>query len=364
MNILQITTESRVAGAERVVASLSRGLRERGHRVTVVSLMPLPQDEAETIIPALRAAGVDIVSLGITKFTPWKVWGLKKIVADFKPDVIHSHLIHANIAARLFTGRPSAPLINTVHIAESRPTAWWRFWLDKVTLKRCAVQTAVSKSVADFHARKLGVDPETMPVITNGISQPAKCSPTRIAELHREWEVADCAKVIGSVGRLHAQKGYDRLLKALPDVGKIIPDGDTWGIVILGEGPQRAALESLAERAPGNVRVRLPGFRDDAADCAGAFDLFVMPSRYEGFGLTLAEAMAHGVPILASDLDVLREVADGYPSIVFTDFTFPTGLVEEIIDGPGLNQRSPFAPFSTDQMTESYETLYQKHLSF
>jgi glycosyltransferase involved in cell wall biosynthesis len=360
LKILQVTTELRIAGAERVVAGLSCELRSRGHDVAVVSLAPSPADSSQSVGPELLAAGVQVVSLGVTKLTPWRALRLRRITGDFAPDIIHAHLIHANLATRLFGRIPGRPLINTVHIAERRASARWHFWLDRLTLSRCTVQTAVSQAVRDYHAPRIGVEPAAMPVVYDGIRMPRACTEARISELRAAWGVADAARVIGSVGRLNQQKGYDILLRALSALGPKVPCGETWAVVILGDGPERPRLEKLAGTAPGNIRVVLPGFRPDAADCIGAFDLFVMPSRYEGFGLTLAEAMAHGVPVMVADVDSLPELVAGYPQGQTWGFSHaePDATAEALLQYSAQPKVRPHQLYQTTEMADRYLDIY------
>jgi len=393
MRIVQIITGLFAGGAERVVADLSAGLRARGHDVTLISLQPLPV--ASPALETLRRAQVPVQSLRLTRTTPWRVFGLGRMLREMQPALVHAHLIHANLASRLASPRSSGTrtahpdrlkpgpqplgvqalacsdsalvvqprewrLVNTVHIAERRRGKGWHFLLDRWTLSRCDLQTAVSGAVRDFHAGRLEVPPATLPVVYNGIRAPRQPTPAEIAALRQSWGVADCTRVIGAVGRLDWQKGFDRLLGRLPALATAMPPGERWGVVILGEGPERRRLERLALRSPQNTPVRLPGFRADAADCLGAFDLFVMPSRYEGFGLTLAEAMAHGVPVLASRVDSLPELLDGYANGATWDFTQPAGapLADEIRRLAARTERTPSLRFTLDAMVDGYLRLY------
>lgn len=362
MKILQITTELRIAGAEKVVAALSRGLRRRGHEVRVVSLAPIPNIEHTTVVPLLKEAEIGIETLEASPLKTWRLARLRQVVAEFRPALVHAHLFHANLAARIFGRAPHVPLINTVHIAERRVFARWQLWLDRLTLSRCTRQTAVSKAVRDFHAQHLGVHPETMPVVYNGIDVPPKLDAARIAALREEWGVAGARKVIGGVGRLDPQKGFDRLLRMLPELARQIPGEAPLAVVLLGEGPQRPALEQLAAKCADDIITVMPGFRADAAACIGAFDLFSMPSRYEGFGLTLAEAMAHGVPIAAADVDSLPELLAGYPSGIcmpFADLSVERAA-RELAGALRLAPCSPEFRFSVDAMVDGYESLYRE----
>lgn len=360
MRIVQVITGLFAGGAERVVADLSAGLRARGHEVTVVSLQPLPA--ASPALETLRSAQVPVRSLNLTKAAPWRWFGLGRVLREQQPELVHAHLIHANLASRL-TGQRQARawrVVNTVHIAERRPGKGWHFLLDRRTLARCDLQTAVSRAVRDFHAARLGVPPVSMPVVYNGIRAPRRLTAAEIATLRQTWGVADCARVIGAVGRLDWQKGFDRFLKRLPELGAALPSGERWGVVILGEGRERPRLEKLALRSPQNMRVRLPGFRADAADGIAAFDLFVMPSRYEGFGLTLAEAMAHGVPVLASDIDSLPELLEGYANGATLDFEAVANdrLVGELRRLAARTEHTPSLRFTLDGMVDEYLGVY------
>jgi hypothetical protein len=125
MRILQVITELRPAGAERIVQTLSSGLTTAGHEVKVVSLRPQPKESF--IVDRLKAAKIPVESLNVTKATPWRLARIRRTVSDFRPDIVHAHLIHANLATRLF--RPSSvPLVNTLHIAERRPGKTWHFF--------------------------------------------------------------------------------------------------------------------------------------------------------------------------------------------------------------------------------------------
>jgi len=364
MKIVQVITELRPGGAERVLAELCAGLRRRGHEVTVVSLSPLPGESV--IIHDLLEHNVGIESLELTKSAPWRIFRLKSLLRRLQPDVVHSHLIHANLVTRLNALGARYKLINTVHTMESRKDKSWYFFLDHLTLMLCDVQTAVSEAARDFHAAKMHVKSKSMPVIYNGIVAPKRLRADEIAELRNAWGFAGCSAVFGSVGRLGHEKGYDILLKALPELSGHVPPGEKWGLVIIGEGAERHNLELLAKGAPDNILVALPGFRKDASNCIGAFNLFVMPSRYEGFGLVLIEAMAHGVPVIVSEIGPLKELLRNYPNGTFFDFkNQPPAMLAELIAGKIVNGAvsSPDLSFTSEKMVDDYVALYQQQIA-
>jgi len=361
MKILQFITELTPAGAERVVCELAKNLKVKGHDVFVLSLMALPENES--ILDELRSSQVDVQSLNVTKTTPWRIFGIRKVIRNYKPDIVHAHLIHPNIISRVakIANPLKFRLINTVHIAERRPGKWWHFFLDRITFGLCDVETCVSKAVRDFHSTKIAKSPDFLPVIYNGLPIILPINDRRILKLRKEWDLHHCSKVIGSVGRLDWQKGYDIFLEHLPKISEIIPEGEKWGIVILGEGKYRNELEKIInDRKFENITVKLPGFRKDAAQCIGAFDLFVMPSRYEGFGLTLIEAMMQGVPILASDADSLPELMDFYGNGKCLKFDFSEMFFENFKKYLMKEKKIKKVPFTSSHMTEEYLNVYLK----
>ena len=393
MKIIQLITELHPAGAEKVLLNLSRELKKGGHDVSVISLQPLPKKNTD-IVDDLLEANIPVKSLNVTKFIPWNIFRLVKVLkreivenSDHQPTtnnqqnpyvlqstsniqnpkaVLHSHLIHANLASRLaslFLNKNTFDyrIINTIHIAEKRKSKWWHFFLDKLTFRLCDVQTAVSEAAQQHHAEKIKVPPEKIPVIYNGIVPPKHLSEEEIKHLRQEWGFKKCSKVVGSVGRLNWQKGYDIFLKVLPKLSKKIPKGETWGIVILGEGSQRPYLKSIIDEINcNNIKIILPGYRKDAADCISAFDLFIMPSRYEGHPLTLLEAMSLGVPIIANDIPTITKVFAPYANGANIKFESakPAHIVKRINDFIQREKIAPYLPSSIYEMTDEYLKLY------
>ncbi|HBM15450.1 MAG TPA: hypothetical protein DD381_03770 [Lentisphaeria bacterium] len=368
-HIVQVITELEPAGAERVLADLSLELKKRNYAVSVVSLQSEP--EVKTILNILRAENIPVYCLNVTKLTPWRIFRLRKIIKDIKrnnvssPLIVHSHLMHANLACRIVKISDfKFPLINTVHIAEKRGSHFLFFLMDKLSYRFCDICTAVSKSAAKWHALKLGISPDSIKITYNGINFPKKISIENRKTLLKSWGLEKCKKLIGSVGRLDYQKGYDLFFKILPDLSKKIPENEIWGVVILGEGKQRSTLEAIEKTVPPNIKVIMPGYREDAAECIGAFDLFVMPSRYEGFSLTLIEAASSGIPLLISDeADAMEEIVKYAKNWQKTNFTNITKTTEKLIE---LLRKAPedndICNLSVAKMTDAYLNIYNSLL--
>ncbi len=140
-------------------------------------------------------------------------------------------------------------------------------------------------------------------------------------------------------------------------------------VVILGEGDERLKLESdirtMMPAIRNRIRIVLPGYRQDAAECIGAFDLFVMPSVHEGFGLTLVEAMAHGIPVLANRVDSLPELIEEYENGECIDFTYENQdeVIQKILTYARKEKASPVTKFDINTMVGSYVELFNTLLS-
>jgi glycosyltransferase involved in cell wall biosynthesis len=168
--------------------------------------------------------------------------------------------------------------------------------------------------------------------------------------------------VIGGIGRLQAEKRFDLLIRAgaqLPGVA----------LVLVGDGPERPALEALVGELGVRDRVHFVGWRPGARDYLTSFDVFALPSRLESFGLVLLEAGLAGLPVVACRVGGVPEVvADGESGILVEPDDLP-GLataLRALIDAPGLREsfgargRLRALAFSPDEMARRYEALYRE----
>lgn len=365
MKLLMILTELAHGGAEKVVLELVRRLRLHGHDVTVVSLTPEPPPEQRAIPDALLACGAKLVFLRLTKGTPWRILSLYRVIRMENPDVIHTHLMHPNLLGRMVNVLTRKPLVNTVHIAERRPGKGLFFFLDRLTFPLCDVCTAVSNAAARFHERKCGLKENSIRVIYNGSDPVPQTSPETIASLKREWEVESCSKIIGLLGRLDPQKGFDRFLTLLPYLSRRLPKERTLGVVLIGDGPERERLRQQAaevEAKCSNLRIRMPGYRKDGASLMTMFDLFAMPSRYEGYGLTLAEAFSAGIPVFCSTADSLPELCARIGDHFFLadfDGEAPDSIAERLQSALSASRYEGRVIMTNEEMCRAYLALYE-----
>lgn len=300
--LLLVATSMARGGAEQQVVDLATTLRARGWMVAVLS-MTTPSDHVDELV----AAGIDVASLDLRRGRPTPAGLLRygAFVRRWRPDVIHSHMVHANLLARI--GRvfaPTVPVVCTVHtVMEGRR---WRAIAYRLTDRLASATTAVSQAAADRSVRIGSVPRSRMTVIPNGFD----FSRAQIAEGASEAIRRELGAVDGflwvSVGRLVPEKGHDLLLEAFETVRQARPDVR---VAIAGDGPQRRALDQLvADRGLAGSAMLL-GERRDVPALLAAANAFVLSSRWEGLPIVLLEAAAQMLPIVCTDVGGCREVA-------------------------------------------------------
>lgn len=296
MNVTLVISQLGCGGAERVCTLLAQDLHARGFTCSVITLSTRHSD-FYSLPPA-----VDRLKLDFFNKTPHAAAAfaafvkgntkLRRALADTAADCVISFMDKVNIHCAVAARRLNVPLIATVHIHPQYACLDWRWrCLRRFTYPLCDRIVCVSRGIRSA----LPWLPEhKCPVIYNPIpSGPRPERPFRPPpglDTNRRWVL--------SVGRLTPQKGYDVLLKAFHRVHKRCAD---WNLVILGEGDCRDSLEALAARLGIADRIMLPGQTKDVLPYYSACDLFVLPSRFEGFGNVLVEAMSAGMPVISTD---------------------------------------------------------------
>ena len=366
LKILFVITSLGPGGAEAVVAELARELVKSGHTPFVVSLSRPPANDM--IGRRLAECGVDVRYLNGSKTDLFLLFKLRRVIKSVSPDVVHSHLIHPNLLCRLAISGTGIPLVNTIHIAERRRGKWWYFLLDRLTYFLADAVTAVSCAAAAYHAERCGMDVKDIRVIYNAVEAVPEAEKTLLDDLRTQWRLEGADKVIGSIGRLDRQKGYDLLLSRLGVLSRLIPPGRKWVFLIIGDG---AEMENLRAQAASlrfeNISFRFPGFRTDAKVVMALFDVFVMPSRYEGYGLALAEAMTLGLPVVCSSADSLPELCRLYSGDSFiVDMDSDTegdDLAMKLLAASECSHSAPCVVCTNSEMTLEYLKLYEELLS-
>lgn len=296
MRIVYVLTSLGMGGAERLVLDLASRMERRGHTVQILVLRPQIVEQWPTAL--------SVVYLGMHR-APMSVFaGLvraTRFLAEFHPDLIHSHSFHANIFARLLKlVTPSIVVLCTVHnVYEGR---WQRMLAYRLTDPLCCRTTAVSQAAADRFVRLKAIPKRKCVVLTNGIDSTefAPTSDRRALVRAAMDECRDENFIWLTAGRIVPAKDIPNLLRAFAIVRASFPETQLW---IAGESVSGLVVESGPLDG-----VRILGLRRDLPALLDATDGFALASAWEGMPLALGEAMAMEKPVVATDVGGVREL--------------------------------------------------------
>ena len=229
---------------------------------------------------------------------------LKRHLQNSPPDILHTWLFAANAYGRLAC--QVVPETRVV-VSERCVDSWkrpWQLWLDRRLVGRTDRLLANSHSVAQFY-RDQGVPTELIEVIPNGIAVEPAVSENIRREIRSELELPEEALLVTSIGRLAPQKRVLDLVWAIELLHQI--DSRAW-FVCVGDGPQRDHLERFATDTGCSDRVRFTGHRHDPGRLWAASDVAWLASDFEGQSNSVMEAMAAGLPVVASDIPANAEL--------------------------------------------------------
>jgi glycosyltransferase involved in cell wall biosynthesis len=278
-------------GAEQSLGNLLAELPD-DYEISILGVDPVVLDKI-----AVRRADARVVELPYVA-SKWHVGAIRKHVAavrGLRPDVLHANLWtpwsgQYGIFAGLVTPGVGTVAVEQLPLASNSPS---QRWIKRTASRRLDAHVAVGERAARSIEEMVGLRPGAVRAIYNGVPE----VPVERARPSSEQPV------IGSLGRLDSQKGYDVLLRALVEVPRA-------RVVIVGDGPERGRLERLASELGVADRFEILGWRDDARRFLGGFDIFTLPSRYEGFPLSIVEAMLARTPVVASNVASIPEAVE------------------------------------------------------
>jgi glycosyltransferase involved in cell wall biosynthesis len=305
--IVHLIKATRIAGAERHLTILLPGLRAAGIDARLLLLHP-PANPVTDFVEALTVADVPVERVPIAHHADGRaIAALRDRLRAAAPHIVHTHLIHADVfgmAAARWAGvkRVVSTRHNDDPFRRRAPIAG----LHRALWGMASAGIAISEAIRQFCIRVEGARPEAIHTIHYGLPPaPAPDVAAARAEVRRLIAAPAAAPVIGFVGRLIEQKGVRYAVRAFARLAEAHPAAR---LLIIGDGDQRQALEAEAGALGVRARTHFIGWRPDAARLMAGFDVFVMPSLWEGFGIVLLEAMAAGVPIVGSAVSAIPEV--------------------------------------------------------
>ena len=323
MHLAQIIQLWGIGGAENLAANIASqraAAGDRSHLIILCGAKP-PAGSLDDRV-AVHVLGSDIAtdrSLG-----PNALWSLGRlavrlvrIVREHEIEVVQTHLPLANYLGLALVATRSCRVFPTIHNnrefeygeRDALLRGRLRRWSYRLLLRYCDRMIAVSEAARRNMIRELDADQrwaeERIAVVPNGVPIPREHETGEICEFRRRFGVPDSARLIVGAGRLAEQKNFAALISA---VARLMMRSEDVFCLIAGSGPLAGTLQDQTSRLGVESRIRFCGHIDSMSLLLAAADIFCLPSLWEGLPLVLLEAMAAGLPVVATEIDGVTEV--------------------------------------------------------
>jgi glycosyltransferase involved in cell wall biosynthesis len=364
VKVLHLQRIGGIGGSERHVLELLPALRARGLDATFLGLDDT-RAAPDSFYEALAERAVPFERVPSPRdVDPSLARSLIRAVRRLRPDLVHTHLVHADVYGALAVARRPAVLVSTKHNDDPFRSGRARY-LEKLITHRTALVLCITHALADFNRAVVGLPAEKLRVVHYGLDAPPEpWGPSDGPELPPD------TPVLLAVCRLVEQKGLDVAVDALARIRVNHPDTQ---LIVLGEGPLRGELLARASRHGLEDAVHLPGRVGDVAWWLRRAAVVVHPARWEGFGLALLEAMLCARPVVASRVSSIPEiVADGTTGVLVPPDNAATlaSAVASLLDDPAraaamgeAGRARALAEFSVGRMAELTAAAYEEAFS-
>lgn len=325
-------------GPEKTILNSPRFLERHGYQSRCVFLHPPGDVGIQDIAERGRRAGTEIIPIPDQGPFDWRVlWALRRLCGEHQVAIWHGHDYKSNVFGLLLRRFHRMRLVTTAHgwgAIIGRVPLYNR--IDRAVLPYYEKVICVSNDLAEI-CQSARVPEERLCVIENAIDleqyQPCllKTSPRSQLELPTD------RILVGAVGRLSPEKGFDLLIRA---VGELLQEGMNLGLLIAGEGPERSHLEAQIRQQSDPSRFRLLGHQSDLSDFYGAIDVYALSSLSEGLPNVLLEAMAMALPVVASRVGGVPQLIEDGITGQLVDAGDQRALTEHLRDlANNANQR-------------------------
>ena len=348
MRVIHVHRIRGIGGSERHLLTLLPALAERGIEPIFVGLDD-PAWNATDFYGALEVPAVRIASP--RDFDPML---LVRLARTLRADVVHTHLVHADVYGGLAARLRGTHLVSTKHNDDPFRVGPFRFVERGLSHLADRVIT-ITDALHRFTVERVGVAPDKVETIHYGLDGTPEAWGVNSPD-----DVPSAARVLLAIARLTDQKGIDVAIQALAGLPQ-----DTV-LVVLGDGPERTALLGLARELGLEHRVFLLGRVPDVGEWLGRATLLVHPARWEGFGLAVLEAMLAGLPVVATNVSALPElVVDGETGVLVPpdDADALARGIAHALDTPQLGVgglERAHREFSVGRMADRTAALYLK----
>jgi glycosyltransferase involved in cell wall biosynthesis len=367
IELLLLITELNVGGAERIVEQLATHLPGDRYEVKVACLY-----DPHAVGANIEAAGIPLIDFNMRgKGDVWAAHRLLRFLQENDIQILHAHLFHANLLAATVGRMAGTPVvIATRHSVEIG--GGHRERLNRLLRPLCDAVVTVSRQVYEVEIKRSGANPAKIVEIPSGVAVDTyvQVDRARVEQLSQTWHLLPRANLVGTVGRFEQPKGHIHLLEAMMRVHRQHPGTRA---LLVGDGPLRPPMEAKARELSLSETVTFTGIRRDVAEILALLDIFVLPSLWEGLPVAVLEAMAAGLPVVATRVGGVPEVViDGVTGLLVPPRN-PDALSEAILrllQDPDLRHRMGQAGrervrerFSLEQMIRKTEALYERLLA-
>jgi glycosyltransferase involved in cell wall biosynthesis len=371
IRILEVINDASIGGGQRHVLSLVEGLDKNIFEVSVACA------ENGPLVDDLRSRGIQVYAVHMKNGVIHPpIFRLSRLLSRNQIDIMHAHGGVAGFWGRLSAALAGTPVrfytLHGIHYLHySNPLKRGLF----IALERFLARTTdriicVAESDRQTGLRRRLFSQDQCTVIRNGIDTAVAETPGKGKQLRKALGIAVDAPVIGTVGRLHRQKGQWILIEATREILRAFPNAK---VLLVGDGSLRKRLEKQSRSLGLDGSVHFLGARRDAIDIISIFDIFVLPSLWEGLPYSLLEALALGKPVVASAVDGVPEVVTNGKSGVLVSSGDSRELAEAVIrvltdkayaDTLGQNGRDAvLRAYCLDRMVRETSELYLSSLS-
>jgi glycosyltransferase involved in cell wall biosynthesis len=370
IRVLEMIDQPFLGGGQINLLSLARNLDREKFEVFACSR------EGGPLVEEIKKNDLQHVPVPFSKRIGRKiVREIKTILADNKIDVLHTHGGIAGFYGRWAAWKCRTPVIvhtlHGIHYLHYRNFLLKHFFifLERYFSRFTSAVIFVSEADKEKGIKFKLAPEEKMFIIKNGIDLSAFKEEDRLnskSEMRKEVMLESFQPLVGTVARLHRQKGIPYLLKAAKIISQVFP---RIKILIIGGGPLSQKLERMARRLDVKEYVWFMGERKDAQDLTSLFEVFVLPSLWEGLPYALMEASVLGKPIVATDVDGNREIIEDGKTGILVPARNPEKMAEAVIRllrdkslASKLGERAKAIPqrFSLSRMVEETQGLYLK----
>jgi glycosyltransferase involved in cell wall biosynthesis len=305
-SVLHFTNSILWGGVEEHICGLLRNISQNLFRAELVC-DPLLYGRFRSALPG------DIKIKALRLSSPSDLFGairLARLLKRSQVQIVHSHMFWSSLFASPIARLCGVPIVvETLHGTEAWRKGWKSSYLiDRATARFVSKYVAVSEYDAHFLQQKKGVSRDKITVIHNGVDTGRFTSATSKRKAIRQlmgFGDSDCVVIM--VARFHAGKGHRVLFEAIRELVQVHP---RLNLICLGEGEEEPHLRELRMALGLETSIRLAGYQQNVAEWLTAADINVLPSFYEGLPLTILEAMACGVPTVASNVGGIPDVIE------------------------------------------------------